>query len=120
MKRLALFAAGAALVLAACGGGDGDGGSDSTPTTAGGPAGMTAEVETESVSFFPKDVRVAKGGTVTWKFADQTIHNVTADDKSFKSPNQSSGEFKHTFAATGKFKYACTLHPGMDGAVTVE
>lgn len=119
MKRLALLAAAAALVTAACGGG-GEGGSDTTPTKPTGPAEMTAEVETESVSFFPKKVRVAKGGTVAWKFSDGTIHNVTAGDKSWKSDNKSSGEFTHTFDTPGEFKYSCTLHPGMDGVVTVE
>ena len=57
------------------------------------------------------------GDTVTWVWDGQAQHNVVGDG--FQSPDQSSGTFKYTFERSGTYRYACTIHPGMEGSVTV-
>jgi plastocyanin len=77
---------------------------------------------TTSKTFSPNAVTVAPGDTVTWHWAGDRQHNVTADAgqaDTFTSPTQQTGTFVKTFNTTGRFTYKCTLHSGMTGAVTV-
>lgn len=120
------------LLAAGCGDDDeGDGGagagatSEEAPeTSAGGGGGTSATVSMKDIEFDPKTATVAKGGTVTWTNDDSVGHDVTADDGSFKSGRPgglAQGDtYKFTFKKAGSFKYVCTVHPGMDGTVTVE
>lgn len=112
----------AAIVVGACGGG-----SDSTaPGTTGGgttPAPATAAVEMKSNQFGPSSVRVAKGGTVNWTNADNYPHNVTfgtgsglADIAAFATGVKSATMPPSPATIT----YQCTIHPGMNGTITVE
>ena len=108
MKKLQLFAPLVlVLALAACGGDD-DSSSSAEPGV----------VLVEDNKFEPKEITVAVGDTVTWKFEGNAAHNVTNDD--FASDLVSEGEFEHTFEEAGEFEYRCTLHPAMEGTVTVE
>ncbi len=95
--------------MAACGGG-----SEKHQTT--GP-----EVVVKNLAFKPSRMSVKVGDSVTWTFEDKGIvHNVTADDGSFKSQDLSKGTFVHTFAAPGSVSYTCTIHPDkMKGTVNV-
>jgi plastocyanin len=96
--------------LAACGGDDDDSDSSSDPGV----------VEVDDNVFEPDDVEVKVGDTVTWRWVGQTDHNVISEEKDlFKSPTQKDGEFEHTFEEAGTFEYTCTIHPGMNGNVTV-
>jgi plastocyanin len=120
------------LVVAGCGSDDdssddGGGAQSEQPaktTSSGGSGAKTAHVEMKDISFQPDSVTVAKGGTVTWTNEDSVGHDVTADDDSFKSGDaggiSGGGEFEHTFAKAGSFKYVCTVHPGMEGTVVVK
>ena len=75
----------------------------------------------KNIQFAPKDVTVKVGQTVKWVNQDTVDHNVTAKSgASFKSDlfgNGASYEWKATKAGT--MKYVCTVHPGMDGTMTV-
>ncbi|WP_232216907.1 plastocyanin/azurin family copper-binding protein [Methanohalobium evestigatum] len=43
------------------------------------------------------------------------------DNPEFYSPNLQQGDsFSHTFDEEGTYDYICTIHPYMEGAVTVE
>lgn len=120
MKRLGVVAAVAVLssgVVGACGGSSS--GSGSSSTTAAEPA-MSATVVAKDLSFKPSSVRLKAGGTVTWEFKDApTPHNVTAADKSYASDNKTDGTYVHTYDQAGTYKYTCTIHPAMNGTVTV-
>jgi plastocyanin len=73
--------------------------------------------------FVPATKTVSEGDTVEWTNEDQIVHNVTADDGSFKSKEQmANGEtYRHKFSQTGEFTYSCTLHPpDMTGKIVVE
>ncbi|MBN1527700.1 MAG: cupredoxin domain-containing protein [Thermoleophilaceae bacterium] len=128
------------LVAAGCGGDDDDNGGDSgsaatttekpAETTGGGSGGAEAEasakVSMKDIAFNPSNITVAKGGSVTWTNDDSVGHDVTKDSgpgPDFKSGDPggiASGDaFTQKFDAPGSIKYVCTVHPGMEGTVTV-
>jgi len=70
--------------------------------------------------FFDRpNVRVNRGGKVTWEFEGQELHNVTLANGpiGFASPNldvEPDGEprtFQRRFTRNGKYKIFCALHP---------
>lgn len=78
----------------------------------------TATVRVVDDAFEPAAVAVPLGTTVTWQWAGEEEHNVVLDDGP-ASALQTSGEWSHTFAAAGEYRYRCTIHPFMDGRVVV-
>ena len=129
MRRLVVLPlAVLALAVAGCGGSDDDGastgsGASAAPSTAAdAPAsGNVVTVGMKDIQFAPKDVTVKFGQTVRWVNQEDVPHNVTATKgETFRSDNFSKGgsfEFKPTKA--GRISYVCTIHPGMDGTLTV-
>jgi plastocyanin len=115
---------------------DSDGGSAATTeqpaTTAksekSGGAAATAEksasVEAVDIDFEPKNVTIAKGGTITWTNTGNLPHTVTKEEgpgPDFDSGSLNSGDtFKQTFKTAGKIDYVCRIHAGQRGTVTVE
>jgi len=72
--------------------------------------------------FLPEAITVQVGDTVTWVNQDVAVHNATADDarESWKTPNLNQNvEASVTFDAAATFAYRCTIHPGMDGRITI-
>lgn len=115
----------AALLAAGCGSDDDKSNSDSASTTpAPGkatPAASTTDISMKSIKFDPKEDAVKVGQTVTWTNDDGVDHNVVATEGAdFKSDDFGQGK-TYTFKAdkAGTIKYTCTLHPGMDGTLTV-
>jgi plastocyanin len=123
------------LVVAGCGDDDDDdgggGGAETTEQPAGGGddaggggggGGGATEVSEEGIAFNPAEVTVSVGDTVTWTNNDSVEHDVTADSFSSGEPGgMAPGDaFEHTFEEAGTFDYVCTVHPGMEGTVTVE
>jgi plastocyanin len=124
------------VLVAGCGGDDDDdgGGGDAQNNeqpaesgSAGGGGGAEKKsgggaVAMEGIKFNPASITVSKGGTVTWTNNDSVGHDVTGDG--FKSGDagglQNGDTFKHTFKKAGTFDYVCTVHPGMEGSVTVK
>jgi plastocyanin len=108
MRRLRPLAI-AALALAA-----------TAPAAAGAGDGRT--VVLKDISFSPRSLTVSRGTTVTFAFRDAgTTHNVTSTAGGRFKPigNRSSGSVRRTFRRAGAYRYACTLHPGMTGRITV-
>lgn len=117
----------AALALSACG--DDNEGSSPAATapapasteSAPAPASGGTAVAMKGFQFAPKDVTVKVGDTVTWTNEDDAPHNVVAADEAFSSENFAKGEaFEYTADKAGTFAYECTLHPGMEGSLTVQ
>jgi plastocyanin len=81
-------------------------------------------VKMDKMKFIPAALTVAKGDTIVWVNSDSTKqpHNVMAKDNSFKSKPVMMVNEKFTFKTTkaGTTKYSCTIHPGMDGTITVK
>ena len=130
-----------ALVAAGCGGDDDDNGGDSgsaatttekpAETTGGGSggaeAGANAKVSMKDIAFNPSNVTVSKGGSVTWTNDDSVGHDVTKESgpgPDFKSGDPGGiapgSDFTQKFDTAGSIKYVCTVHPGMEGTVTVK
>lgn len=82
------------------------------------PAG-TVVISQET--FDPGTITVKKGDTVTWQNNDSIDHTVVADDGSFDLGTIASGtKVQHTFTTVGTFKYHCSIHTFMKGAVVVK
>jgi plastocyanin len=71
--------------------------------------------------FKPTKLTVTAGTIVTFTWTGSATHNVkvTSGPEKFKSPNQSSGTYTHTFTKTGTYKIVCTFHPGMEMTLKV-
>src|SRR5687767_15494898 len=62
------------------------------------------EVTIKDRKFKPANVKVLKGGTVTWVNDDQHEHTVDEEDGAFKSGVIKPGKtFKYTFEKAGKY-----------------
>lgn len=94
----------------------------STPASSD-DSGATGEVEIkmQNIQFSPNNVTVKVGQKVKWVNEDSVDHNVTATDgENFKSDNFGKGKsYEYTVDKPGTIKYTCTIHPGMDGTLTV-
>ena len=72
-------------------------------------------------AFTPADVDILSGGTVTFAWHGVT-HNVTWQTTPASVPNitdRSTGSVPVTLNQAGTYSYHCTIHPGMDGTITV-
>ena len=76
--------------------------------------------------FLPSQVTVGVGDTVTWTNDSSVIHTVTSGnpedgpDGTFDCHIVMSGDsFSYTFTETGQYNYFCSIHPWMQGIVTV-
>jgi plastocyanin len=89
--------------------------SSSTPQT-------TDKVTIRDMMFSPADITVKTGTTVTWTNQDSIAHTVVETDgqngpkSDTLEPNES---YSFTYETAGTFKYHCSIHPNMTGAVTV-
>ena len=129
MKRLLIMLlACAALVAAGCGGDDesssSSSGSASKKDTSGSGAATTSdtvEIDMKNFQFVPKDATVKVGQKVKWVNQDSAPHDATDEmTGQFKSGQFAKGEsYEFTAKKAGKISYVCTIHPGMDGTLTV-
>lgn len=72
-------------------------------------------------AYLPKNVTVKAGSVVVFENKSSMPHNVVFKDASLKdSPLMKTGEsFSVSFPVSGEFPYVCTLHPVMQGVVSV-
>ena len=83
--------------------------------------GKSASVKIVDFSFNPGEIKVAKGGKVTWTNEGTAAHTVTADNGEFDSGQLDPGKtFSQTFTTAGTFTYHCQNHPSMTGTVVVK
>ena len=77
-------------------------------------------VEIKDFSFGPMMLTVPAGATVTWTNKDEEPHTVFSSDDAFKSKALDTDEkFSFTFTKPGTYKYFCSVHPKMVGAIVV-
>ena len=114
MRRLLLAAALVATVTVVPGVPSAAGGGCRAPSPTQG-SGTTVELGRNCMN--PTTLS-ASGMTVTFVNRDPVPHNVIGAD--WGDDELAPGEsFTHTFPEPGTYPYACTLHPGMVGAVQV-
>jgi plastocyanin len=127
--KMAIVAAGSALMLAACGSSSGGDGGTSACTPKGGTTSGTGSQVVKLLpdpntvgKFDPATLTVTKGQTVEFDWiASDAQHSVTSDDNTtFDSGLCSAGaKFFVTFNTAGDIKYHCTIHAAMTGDVKV-
>jgi plastocyanin len=81
-----------------------------------------ARVELRGACFVPAILRVAPGAEVTFANLDPVPHNVVGTALAWGevATFAQGGSVVATFPEAGVYPYACTLHPGMVGAIVVE
>ena len=105
------------LILSCSKGGSSGYGSNNTT---GGTTSSGNTVSMYNMQFGTGSLTVKAGTTVTWTNGDNMIHDVIADDASFKSADMKYGDtYTHTFDTKGTFAYHCSYHSGMKGTVVV-
>ncbi len=70
-------------------------------------------------------ITVAPGDTVRWTWTDEVPHSVTSDSGSQEDFDSgiltgNGTQFSFTFTQIGVNDYACDVHSGMQGTITVE
>jgi plastocyanin len=85
------------------------------------PTPESNEVYMTSISFFPRELEVKAGTTVTWTNNDVVPHTTSALDGMWDSGVMPiGGSFSFTFDTPGTFSYICAIHPSqMRGSVEV-
>jgi plastocyanin len=74
----------------------------------------------EAMQFSPRDLEVRQGDTIEWVNKDPFPHDVTTVGKTLRSgPIAPEGRWKTKLSRAGEFSYRCTLHPMMQGRVSV-
>lgn len=82
--------------------------------------GEASVVKIDGCMFYPTVARVPVGTTVRFLNTGQVPHNVTGVIGTWESGELASGaEFRQAFREAGVYPFACTLHPGMNGAIVV-
>jgi plastocyanin len=77
-------------------------------------------VKIDNFAFAPAQLTVKPGTTVTWVNEDDIPHTVVASAKAFRSKAlDTDDKFSFTFTTPGSYAYFCSLHPHMQGGVTV-
>ena len=77
-------------------------------------------VEMRGFEYFPRDLTIKAGASVTWTNYDNVPHNATDDDKSWETETlhgDDSGSL--TFPDAGEYTYYCTIHPSMKAKLAV-
>jgi plastocyanin len=121
-----------ALAAVSCGGG-GDGGVSPPPPPPPPPPTCPANTFclSAALSFSPTARTVAGGTTVTWQNSSSVLHNVTWDNAAGRNaalagngtgdiPDFSNASHTRLFNALGTYGFHCTIHPGMNGTLTVQ
>ncbi len=92
------------------------GSSAQTPFVA--PGDVTVDIR--GFEYFPRDLTVKAGASVTWTNRDNVPHNATDNGHSWETETlheNDSGTL--TFPDPGEYTYYCTIHPSMKAKLIV-
>ncbi|MDO8616263.1 MAG: cupredoxin family copper-binding protein [Dehalococcoidia bacterium] len=93
------------------------GNSPQTPVVASQPE---VSVEIRNFEYFPRDLTVDAGATVTWTNRDSAPHTATHTDGGWDTGILDKGESAAiAFDAPGAYGYFCSVHPAMKAILTV-
>ncbi|NDB32660.1 MAG: hypothetical protein EB163_01830 [Nitrososphaeria archaeon] len=86
------------------------------------PKGVATKNPCTPGCYSPDTVTVKAGGKVTWKNMDNAAHTATSTDgKAFDTSLINAGaSASATLSTAGSYPYMCSLHPWMQGTVTVQ
>jgi len=107
-----------APLAAGCGTDDASGGDAATAANCPEPC-----VRMNDLKYEPAALTVRVGQTVTWVNTDTVVHDVVNAQEGEEPASPLFGEGR-TYAFTarepGTIRYVCTVHPGMEGSLTVQ
>ena len=85
------------------------------------PSGSATTINIKDSLFQPSTLTMPVGTKVEWHNQDGVQHSVTSDIKGlFDSGVLNPGKkFDFTFKTPGSYGYHCSIHPGMQGTITV-
>jgi plastocyanin len=118
-RRLALLTL-PIVGLAACGGGGGGGAKEQAASSSPCPSGAVV-VHMKNIKFDPDQTSAKVGQTVCWVNDDSVQHDAVDEDTSaFHSALYGKGKtFSWKADKAGTVSYVCTVHPGMQGKLTI-
>jgi plastocyanin len=77
-------------------------------------------VDMRGFEYFPRDLTIDTGASVTWKNSDNVPHTATENDKAWDTGViGKNDESSLTFDTPGDYEYYCTIHPSMKARLTV-
>jgi plastocyanin len=75
----------------------------------------------DDVRFSPNRTTIAAGGTVTFSWSGEVIHNVVSATNAFATGTVKAGSFTFTLPSPGTYSYLCEVHPTtMKGIIEVK
>ncbi len=96
------------------------GGGSQAPQTPVISGASQVTVEIINFDFFPRDLTVRQGSTVTWVNSDSAPHDATDAGGSWGTGTLSPGDDAAlTFDSPGNYQYLCTIHPNMKATLNV-
>jgi plastocyanin len=103
------------------GSGGGGGGGSTGGSTTGGSTATSATVSIGDDFYSPTAVRIAAGGTVTFRNEGEDEHSATSTGGGpiDSGPLSGGASYRATFPAAGTFAFLCIFHSDMQGTVTV-
>ena len=75
------------------------------------------------LKFIPDAITVKAGEMITWTNQESVPHNVVNAQEGEQPKSElfnEGGTYEFTPKEPGKIDYVCTIHPGMEGTITVE
>jgi plastocyanin len=82
--------------------------------------GIEENVRIEGFAFWPGNLEVPVGASVTWRNEDSALHDATARNGDWQTLRLSGGESDTlTFDTAGAYDYYCSIHPSMQARLVV-
>lgn len=85
-----------------------------------GSSAVIHQVVIQNDLFDPESLAIKNGETVEWSNQDDTTHTVTFESGEFDEKLPVGETASYTFTKSGNFDYHCSIHPEMQGEVTVK
>jgi plastocyanin len=83
--------------------------------------GLTHNVRIANLNFYPGEITINVGDTVSWRNEESLIHKVISRTGLFDSGGMGQGiMFSYKFTMPGTYEYYCSYHPSMVGKVIVK
>lgn len=80
----------------------------------------TVTISISDFTFSPADLTVDADTEVTWTNEDSAVHDATDREDAWRTELLSKGDSQTVmFDSPGTFEYFCTIHPWMQGTITV-
>ena len=82
--------------------------------------GQVYQIVIENFKFNPVDKNINVGDSIEWVNKDSAAHTVSFENGDFEQKLAVGETTIHKFEQAGEFRYFCSLHPGMQGSITVK